>query len=176
MHTRLSMSVLAALLCLPAVSHAQQCAAGFTPTTVTGRVTTPNISSTKQVGQLCLTLTAADGSEVFDDCGALVGKVTSQDLSTGASTLSHTAVFELTDSFQTYQDVAQITGVLETGPDGAPCAFSAVEHMTKFKWGTGIFNGATIDVVAQGSISFCPTKNLNTFQLSGQGCVRNRRR
>jgi hypothetical protein len=72
--------------------------------------------------------------------------------------------------------VAQITGVLETGPDGAPCAFSVVEHMTKFKWGTGIFNGATIDVVAQGSISFCPTKNLNTFQLSGQGCVRNRRR
>ena len=93
MHTRLSLSVLAALLCLPAVSHAQQCAAGFTPTTVTGRVTTLNVSSTKQVGQVCLTMTAADGSEVFDDCGALLGKVTSQDLTTGASTLNHTAFF-----------------------------------------------------------------------------------
>lgn len=176
MHTRLSMSVLAALLCLPAVSQAQQCATGFTPATVTGRVSTMNISATKQVGQICLTMITADGREVFDDCGALLGKVTAQDLTTGASTLSHTAVFELTESFQTNQDTAQITGVIDTAPDGSPCAFSVTEHMSKLKWGTGIFNGATIDVVAEGSISFCPDKNLNTFQLNGHGCVRNRRR
>ena len=176
MHTRLSLSVLAALLCLPAVSQAQQCAAGFTPTTVTGHVTTLNVSQTKQVGQICLIMTTADGREVFDDCGALLGKVTAQDLTTGASTLNHTAIFELADSFQTNQDVAQITGVLEVGPDGAPCAFSVTEHMSKFQWGTGIFNGATIDVVGQGSISFCPEKNLNTFQLNGHGCIRSRRR
>jgi hypothetical protein len=176
MHTRLSLSVLAALLCLPAVSQAQQCAAGFTPVTMTGRVTTMNISQTKQVGQICLTMTTADGREVFDDCGALLGKVTAQDPNTGASTLNHIAVFELIDSFQTNKDVAQITDVLESGPDGLPCAFSVTEHVTKFQWGTGIFNGATIDVVANGSISFCPEKNLNTFQLTGHGCVRNRRR
>lgn len=175
MHSRLSLAVLAALLCLPAVSQAQQCAAGYTPTTVSGRVTTMNISQTKQVGQICLTMTTADGREVFDECGALLGKVTAQDLTTGASTLNHTAVFELLNSFQTVGDVAQITGVLETAPDGTPCAFSVAEHMTKFQWGTGIFNGATIDVAAQGSISFCPDKNLNTFQLQGQGCVRKRR-
>ena len=48
--------------------------------------------------------------------------------------------------------------------------------MTKLRSGLGIFNGATINVVAEGSISFCPEKNLNTFQLNGQGCIRNRRR
>lgn len=176
MHTRLSLSVLAALLCLPAVSHAQQCQTGFTPVTVTGRVNTMNISATKQVGQICVTMVVADGREVFDDCGALLGKVTAQDLTTGTSTLNHTAVFELIDSFQTNQDVAQITGVLETAADGTPCALSVTEHMSKLKWGSGIFYGATIDVVAEGSISFCPDKNLNTFQLNGQGCVRSRHR
>jgi hypothetical protein len=176
MHSRLILSVIASLACLPAVSHAQQCATGYTATTVTGRVTTLNISQTRQVGQICLVMTTADGREIFDDCGALVGKVTAMDAATGASTLSHTAVFELLESFQTFQDAAQITGVLETDADGVPCALSVTEHMTKLKSGSGIFNGATIDVVADGSISFCPGKNLNTFQLNGQGCIRNRRR
>jgi hypothetical protein len=176
MHSRLVLSVLAALACLPAVSQAQQCPTGYTATTVTGRVTTINVSPTRQVGQLCLVMVAADGREVFDDCGALVGKVTAMDTATGASTLNHTAVFELFESFQTNQDVAQITGVLDTDADGNPCAFSVTEHMTKLRSGLGIFNGATINVVAEGSISFCPEKNLNTFQLNGQGCIRNRRR
>lgn len=176
MHQKLSLSVLAALLCLPVLAQAEQCATGFVPATVTGRVTTLNISQTKQVGQICLTMTAADGRELYDDCGALVGKVTAQDTATGASTLNHTAMFDLLDSFQTNGDVAQVTGVLATDADGAPCALSVVEHMTKLKWGTGVFSGATIDVVANGSISFCPGKNLNTFQLTGKGCVRNRRR
>lgn len=48
--------------------------------------------------------------------------------------------------------------------------------MTKIRSGSGIFNGALIDVVAEGSISFCPDKNLNAFQLNGHGCLRNRRR
>ena len=168
MHSRLVLSVLAALACLPAVSQAQQCPTGYTATTVTGRVTTINVSPTRQVGQLCLVMVAADGN--------VVGKVTAMDTTTGASTLNHTAVFELFESFQTDQVVAQITGVLETDADGNPCAFSVTEHMTKLRSGLGIFNGATINVVAEGSISFCPEKNLNTFQLNGQGCIRNRRR
>lgn len=176
MHSKLVISVLAALACLPVVTHAQQCPTGYTATTVTGRVTTMNVSQTRQVGQICLVMVTADGREVFDDCGALVGKVTAMDATTGASTLNHTAVFELLESFQTYQDAAQITGVIDTDADGNPCAFSVTEHMTKLRFGTGIFNGATINVVGEGSISFCPDKNLNTFQLKGQGCVRNRRR
>ncbi|MBS1145413.1 MAG: hypothetical protein H6R14_2819 [Proteobacteria bacterium] len=176
MHSRRLLSVIAALACLPTFSHAQQCPAGYTATTVTGRVTTINISQTRQVGQICLVMVTADGREVFDDCGALVGKVTSMDTAAGTSTLNHTAVFELFETFQTSQDAAQVTGVLETDADGNPCALSVVEHMTKIRSGSGIFYGALIDVVAEGSISFCPDKNLNTFQLNGHGCLRNRRR
>jgi len=175
MHTRLILSVLAALACLPAVSQAQQCPAGYTATTVTGRVTTMNVSQTRQVGQICLTMVTADGRELFDDCGALLGKVTSSDTSTGASTLNHTALFDHFEAFQTQNDANQVTGVLDVDADGSPCAFSVIEHMTKIRSGSGIFQGAIIDVVGEGSISFCPDKNLNAYELKGQGCVRRHR-
>lgn len=176
MHFRLSLALLASLAGLPVLGHAQQCAAGYLPASVTGRVTTINVSETRQVGQICMVITTADGREVFDDCGALVGKLTAMDPATGSSTLNHTALFDLTESFRTVGDSAQVTGILATDADGAPCAMSVTEHMTKLKLGTGIFYGATIDVVAEGSISFCPGNNLNNFQLSGHGCVRNKRR
>lgn len=167
-------AALAVLSILPMAVQGQQCAAGYVPVILDGRTTTLNISATRQAGQVCLVMTKANGHEVFDDCGALVGNITSQNLETGTSTLNHTAVFELTQSFQTEGDVAQITGVLESDADGVPCAFSVTEHLTKLKWGTGVFAGATIDAVADGTISFCPGKNLNTFQLTGQVCVRRR--
>lgn len=176
MHSTLVLPVLAALACLPAVSHAQQCPTGYIATTVTGRTTMMNISQTRQIGQVCLTLTTADGREIFEDCGAMLGKVTSMDAETGASTLNHTAVFDYLESFQTLNDAAQVTGVLDVDADGNPCAFSATEHLIKIRSGTGIFYGATIDVMAEGSISYCPDKNLNTFQMSGHGCVRRHRR
>jgi hypothetical protein len=169
-------AALAALSALPGAVHGQQCTAGYVPVSLDGRTTTMNISATRQAGQICLVMTKADGREIFDDCGALVGNITSQNLETGTSTLNHTAVFELTQSFQSEGDVAQITGVLDSDSDGAPCAFSVTEHVTKLKWGTGTFAGATIDAVAVGTISFCPGKNHNTFQLTGQACVRPPRR
>ncbi len=176
MHTKLTLALLAGLAAMPLSGYAQQCAAGYSSASITGRVSTVNVSETRQVGQICLVITTADGREVFDDCGALVGKVTATDLETGSSTLNHTALFDLTQSFVTEGDTARITGVLATDAEGAPCAMSVTEHMTKLNLGTGIFYGATVDVFAEGSISFCPGKNLNTFQLSGQGCVRNKRR
>jgi len=45
----------------------------------------------------------------FNDCGALVGKVVSADPQTGASTLTHTAVFDFRNMFVTKNDQAQIT-------------------------------------------------------------------
>jgi hypothetical protein len=177
MHSRLHLSVLAAFICLPLVAGAQQqCPTGTTPVSVTGSVTTLNVSETKQVGQICLTLTTAGGREVFDDCGALIGKVTSVDTNTGTSTLNHAAMFDEMESLRTVQDVAQTTGLLETDANGIPCAMSIHEHMTNLHWGTGIFARATLDVFADGIMSFCPDKNLNTYQLTGQGCVRRRHR
>ena len=176
MKSKPSLAAFAALFSLSGAVHAQQCATGYVPVTLTGRATTMNVSATRQTGQLCLVMRRADGREIFDDCGALVGNITSQDPQNGSSTLSHIAVFDVSQSFQTEGDMAQIAGVLDYDSDGSPCAMSVTEHIAKFKWGTGIFAGATIDAVADGAISFCPDRNLNTFELEGIACVRQPRR
>lgn len=152
---------------------ALQCGTGLIHVNLSGRVTTLNVSATKQVGQICVSLIrTADGREVFDDCGALVGKVVSADEQAGSSTLAHTAVFDLRDMFRTRNDQAQITGVLAVDETNAPCAFSVVETISEIDKGAGIFRGGQIDVTATGSISFCPGHNLNTFTLQGEACVR----
>ena len=173
MSFKTSLPILVALAAMPMQSNAGQCSAGSSPVSVSGRVTTMNLSATKQVGQICVALVTVDGREVFDDCGAVVGKITSMDPATGASTLNHTALFDRGDSFHTENDLAQITGVLAVDATGTPCAMSVQEHISNLKWGTGAFNKATMDVWADGSISFCPDKNLNSFQFAGEGCVRN---
>ncbi|MDP2031481.1 MAG: hypothetical protein Q8K12_17745 [Thiobacillus sp.] len=152
---------------------ALQCGSGQTHVSVNGSVTTLNVSDTKQVGQICVAMIrAADGREIFNDCGALVGKVMSVDEPTQSSTLAHTAVFNLHDMFVTRNDHAQITAVQAVDDTGAPCAFGVVESITEIDKGLGIFRGGQIDVTATGSISFCPGKNLNTFTLQGEACVR----
>jgi len=177
MYSKLHLSVLAVLSCLPLLAGAApQCAVGTTPVSVTGRVTTLNISATKSVGQICVTLTAADGREVFEDCGALVGKVISSDPATGTNMVTDTALFDMMNSFHSAPHVAQITGVLETDADGNPCSVSISEHTTNLLSGTGIFAHVSLDVYANGSVTFCPGKNLNILQLNGQGCVKTRRR
>lgn len=176
MLSKLHAAASAGLLCLSLGAQALDCPAGTSPVTLSGRITTINLSETKQVGQICLTLTKADGREAFDDCGALLGKVVTMDETTGTSTLNHTAVFDLLNSFHTAGDTAQVTGVAAVDDDGAPCALNVVEHMTRIKSGSGVFAGAIVDATAEGTVSFCPDKNLNTFRLRGQGCMKNRRR
>jgi hypothetical protein len=176
MHSKLHLSVLATISCLPLLTGAaQMCPAGTTPVSVTGRVTSLNLSTTKSVGQVCLTMTTADGREVFDDCGALLGKVISSDPATGTNIVTDTAVFDMMDSFRSAPHMAQITGILETDADGNPCSVSVSEHTTSLQSGTGIFTNASLDVYANGTVSACPGKNLNAFQLTGQGCVKTRR-
>ncbi|MDO9007180.1 MAG: hypothetical protein Q7U80_03065 [Thiobacillus sp.] len=165
---------LATLTLLPLQSMAAlQCATGLTHVNVNGSVTTLNVSETKQVGQICVSMIrTADGREVFDDCGAVVGKILSIDEPNQSSVLSHTALFSLRNLFVTHNDQAQITGVLAADDTGAPCAFSVVETISEIEKGTGVFRGGQIAVTATGSISFCPGKNLNTFALQGEACVR----
>jgi len=174
MKTTVAVRALLALSIAPwGAARALDCGTGI-PTTVSGNVSTINVSPTQQAGKICLTLTDPTGRERFDTCGALLGQTTSSNPETGESTLNHTALFKLPDLFQTASDVAQITGVLATDDTGQPCAFSVVEHISDFAAGQGIFRGARIDAYATGSISFCPNKNLNTFSLSGQACLRRR--
>lgn len=152
---------------------AMQCAAGLTHVNVNGSVTTLNVTATKQVGQICMTMIqTANGLEVFNDCGALVGKVVSADVQTGSSTLTHTGVFDFRNLLVTRNDRAQITGVLNVDETGAPCAFSVVESISEIEKGAGIFRGGQINVTATGTISFCPSQNLNTFTLQGEACIK----
>ena len=152
---------------------AMQCGTGLTHVSVNGSVTTLNASDTKQVGQICVTMIrTANGREEFNDCGAVVGKVVSTDMQTGSSVLAHTAVFDLREAFVTRNDQAQITAVQAVDDTGAPCAFSVVESLSEIDKGVGIFRGGQINVTATGSVSFCPGKNLNTFTLQGEACVR----
>ena len=149
---------LATLSLFPLQSMAgMKCGPGLTHVNVNGSVTTLNVSDTKQVGQICVTMIRpANGREVFNDCGALVDKVASADGQTEITTLTHNAVFDLRDMFRTRNDQAQITGVLDVDETGTPCAFSVAETISKFEKGVGIFRGATINVTVSGSISFCP--------------------
>jgi len=166
----------AALSSLPMLAAAAaQCPHGTTAVAVSGRATTVNLSQTKQVGQICLTLTAADGRELFDDCGAMIGKVVGTEADSGTPVVADTAVFDLLDSFQSTPHAAQVTAVLQTDADGNPCSLTTSEHTTALQYGTGIFAGATVDVFANGSVNFCPGHNLDTYQLTGQACVRTRR-
>lgn len=152
---------------------AMQCATGLTHVNVNGNVTTLNVSATKQVGQICMTMIrSSNGSEAFNNCGALIGNVVSADLDSGSSFLAHTAVFDFRDMLVTRNDHAQIIGVVDVDETSAPCAFNVVESITEIGKGTGIFRGGQINVNAIGTISFCPGKNLNTFTLQGEACVR----
>ena len=152
---------------------ALQCGPGLMHVNVTGSVTTLNVSATKQVGQVCINMIrSANGHEVFNDCGALVGKVVESDPSTGASTLTHTAVFDLRDIFVTRNDKAQIYYPTNSDETGNPCAFYVEEFISEIESGTGIFRDGQISVRARGNVNFCPDQGVNTFTLEGEACVR----
>ena len=159
-------------LALPFLAHADSICNDGSLVNVSGRLTTINTSPTRQAGQICVTLTSANGKDVFDQCGAILGTVLTSNRDTGSSILTHTAVFSKTQSFTTKNDVAQITGVLAVDATGVPCAFTVVEKITQISWATGILKAGAADITAVGSVSACANKNLNNFTLSGQACVK----
>lgn len=164
---------LAVFSAVPVLTHAgnSQCDSK-NRVSVSGRVTTLNISPTRQAGQICMTLTNASGKEVFDQCGAILGEVVSANRDTGQSTLNHTILFGKEQGLTTQNDVAQITGVQAVDATGMPCAFSMVEKITRISWANGTLRSGPANITAAGSVSSCPDKNLNTFTLSGSACIK----
>lgn len=177
---QLKAPMLAAMLCATAPFQAAAvdpltCRAGYTHATIAeGSAVTVNISEAKQVGHLCLKMVNDRNRVVFDDCGALIGTVTATDELGNPTRLSHTAVFELLQSFKTLDD-EPFFGVPVDPADPAPCAFNVGERFTKLKWGTGVFQGGVLNVEAVGVISFCPLRNKNTFVLTGEACLKLRK-
>lgn len=143
------------------------CRSGYSHVTITeGTAATVNVSETKQIGQLCLTMQNDAGRVVFDDCGALIGKVTERDALGNPTKLSHTAVFELLESFKTENDQVLYAMPL------SDCSYQVAESMTRLKWGTGVFLGGKLNAKAEGVVSFCPGQNKNTFEITGEACLR----
>ena len=69
-----------------------------------GSVTTENVTSNLQIGNISLTL-SDEGNVVFDETGSLVGNITGTD-GYGRTLLSHKARFSQGDSFVTNDDTA----------------------------------------------------------------------
>jgi hypothetical protein len=142
---------------------------------VSGNVTTLNLTPKQQTGQICIKLLDARGKEVLNQCGAIIGNVQSLDTTTGSSVLNHIVVLNNLQAFTTQNDATQITAVTEVDNSGTPCAFSIAEKITNISWSSGVLLAGSADILALGTLSACPDKNLNVFSLSGQACIRKNR-
>lgn len=164
-----------ALTSLPVSGYAALSCEHGSKANLSGRVTTVNISPTRQAGQVCLTLTNAYGKEIYDKCGAILGNVVSSDPQAGTSVLNHTVVMGKNEAFTTQNDAAQITGVVAVNDSGAPCAFSVVEKISKVNWSSSLVATGAVDINGRGTVSSCPNNNMNNFVLSGEVCVKKAR-
>lgn len=135
-------------------------------TSVYGTVDTVNVSETIQVGTIHLKLINEKGDVKYEEDGAIVGRVTSSDPETGASTLDHHIFFTDGSTIETTDDQAQLIP-----PFTSPCSFNVVETINNF-WGTKEFKRASGNIYANGTISFCEGSNGNHFDLSGTVCLK----
>jgi len=146
-------------------------AAGCETYAVSGSVETTNVAPLIQTGTINLVLTDANGEEVFNETGGVVGRVESQDLSTGTAILEHQIVFSSGVSLNTNDDVATINF-----PTSA-CTVFVTEVISNFG-GTGLFRGAQdINITAAGEVYIAPCAdpsiaNQNSFELGGSVCLR----
>ena len=165
------MRILPVSLALAAMA-ATQVATGACPdkaleTSVSGVVTTRNLSEVMQVGSISLQLTSVDKQKVvFDDSGALIGRITDQSVDEygrPVSHLDHTIVFDGGDSIETTGDAAVISGYADQ------CNLIVEEVISDF-WGTKAFKKASGSIHATGTINVCGGENY--FELSGTVCLK----
>ena len=124
-------------------------------------INTINVSESVQVGTIHLKL-----SNGFEEDGGVIGRITSQNEYTGASTLDHNVFFTDGSRIETTGDQAQITD-----DDGSGCSFTVVETINDF-WGPKTFKRASGTITAEGTISFCEGANGNSFKLTGTVCLK----
>jgi hypothetical protein len=143
------------------------CPSGYTEASVSGSVSTMNISATQQFGSIDMQLTKNGNSKVlFDESGDLIGTVTAQSDDGSVTTLSHTITFDDGSTIETMGDKSTIEAITSD----YYCSFLVKEIINNF-WGTQTFKRATGEIRADGSISFEPCENQNTFELSGTVCL-----
>jgi hypothetical protein len=144
---------------------ANECQKNFQATEVTGTVSTSSLGETMQSGTIDLQLTSIKkGKVLFDDHGAIVGRITVPTDEFGLTILDHNMIFDGGSTIETSGDIAQIVGL----PDEF-LNFPVEEIISNF-WGTKTFKRATGTINASGTVN--PYTGLNDFILSGTVCIR----
>lgn len=147
--------------------------------TVSGNVTTINISETQQAGTIAMTLHDDHGRVAFSEDGTIFGNVTGTE-AVGTTILTHSAAFPRHQRFVTRDDRADLAPpyVRATLDDGVtPCSYWIHEEITSFADGTRFFRDvSSVQIAADGYISYCPGENQNQFELSGELCKDKRKR
>lgn len=141
---------------------------------VSGKIRTTNISDSIQSGSVKIKI-KVDGRLYYASRGRVIGRIIEQgiDPSTGQpyAILNHNMFLGWRTAVATSNDQAVLVPTRFYG--GAPCAFNVVEEITSAV-GSNRLRSLSNDghhVKAEGSISFCPGSNRNTFKLSGTVCI-----
>ena len=134
---------------------------------VAGSSSSRNVTESVQIGRISLTLSQG-GTTAFNATGILVGRITGA-ISPIETLLSHTIRFPRGHGFITEGDHATIIG---PGPYDPSCSVAATETVSNIIVGTRFFkNVSSVDISADGYISFCPDLNENRFDLRGELCI-----
>ena len=149
--------------------------------TVSGSVTTINLSAENQLGVVELTLTDEQGETLFSRHGGIIGEVVEPAAPNGESIdgvpvfqslLNHAMFFGHFTRLKTSGDVALAVPTGKMLGD-IPCEFLVSETITSAE-GSRRLRKLSNDyhaIVATGTLSFCLDNNSNEFQLSGVACL-----
>jgi hypothetical protein len=134
---------------------------------IQGTVQTQSIDGTEQVGQITMTSSSSAFKKAFGQIsimGGVKGIITTINQQTGTIVLDHQIGFPEIGSIISYDDVAQITGPVDTEGNYPVTENLPIDAAT---YG-GAFTGWHGQVVAKGTVNF--TTNTNTFIYSGKIC------
>ena len=139
--------------------------------TVEGKVKTENTSLATQKGSIDLLLLDEYDNEAYQGSGKLDGAIIGGNAL--GLLLSHTAVFDDSSTFTTFEDQAVITGIRKQAEDEQYCSFFILEKITNIVLGSGFFTNVNyVNIKADGYISTCDGENENEFELTGELCVK----
>lgn len=153
-----------ALLTLPLAANADDCSAHGT---LTGQVKTVNFSQELQYGVAAVHI-EKNGKTFYEGQGVIIGQVVGQQ-DNGLPILNHTIYFADGSKIRTFED--KVESLLPA--DASGCRFTATERLTSAKGRKKLrrLTNDEHDVLAEGTVSYCPDEPRNELTLSGTVCI-----
>ncbi len=152
------------LLTLPLAANADDCSAHGN---LTGQIKTVNFSQQLQYGIAAVHI-EKNGQTFYQGQGVIIGQVVDQQ-DNGLPALNHTIYFADGSKIRTFGD--KVESLLPA--DASGCRFTATERLTSAKGRKKLrrLTNDEHDVLAQGTISYCPDDPRNELTLSGTVCI-----